>query len=115
MDAEKVKTAEDALAALEAPKHRFHHARHDLKSLKSLAVPQSPALAKMHADMIAAATSEESEAQKAYQEHATLHEDKDKGAGNLVRNIDVAAQVVLDARGEKHTDQAFVGGSAHVG
>lgn len=103
--------AEAALRDLEAPKHRLTHARHDLISLKATPSPSSPGMKKVRDDGIAVGEQELVEAEEAYRAHETAHLDDQ---GDLHRKIEIASQAVLDARGEAHTDQAFVGGPDHA-
>jgi hypothetical protein len=111
---DEVKVAEANLAALETPKQRFEHAKIDLAGLKKSAEGvTNPTIAAKFAEMIAIAEKEVDEAKTDYIAHRGEFDDEETG-GSLDRSVDEAAQAVLDARGEAHTDQDFKKGDANA-
>lgn len=105
-----LKTHEDALAQLEAPLHAAKHARHNHETLKNtyeqlhvLLDDDGKRVAQQKiADAEAAIAPAEETADKLH------HECRLRGA-SLSRAIDEAAQRVLDARGEAHTETNILG------
>jgi predicted nucleic acid-binding Zn-ribbon protein len=107
-----VQDAEAALSKLEDPRQRYHNARHDHATLADeLARAQEKHAGRPK--MLAALQEEHDLAYSAHQDAKAEHEAhvqrfQDKGV-DLSREIDHAAQAVLDARGEKHTETGIKG------
>lgn len=107
-----VQDAEATLSKLEGPRQRYHNARHDQATLADELARADEKHAK-RPKVIEALLEAHDEAAVAHREAKEKHDAhanafREKGV-DLDREIDKAAQAVLDARGEKHTETGIKG------